>query len=176
MDNDWTKDDFKDPQRPGLDVTSLDVDGARRQSRNCPFCNGSGFATIFRPSYTGNPIMEDVAPDGAYRRQLLRSVAYCSCVAGSKISEMHRQHAKDVFARIPFYADIATKPSEWLVDDPSIGELPEAIRDLKPAQALRWFLARANRITHRREIQPDVRAAMTQSRQRHDGGETDFSD
>lgn len=135
MSNDWTEGEpINDPERPGLDVTSLAVDDAQRESRSCPHCDGGGLATIYHPDYTGSAVMA-----GMGRPHVARTTAYCVCAYGRWLMVCHKKNSKSVFARTPDFAEIKGKSSYWLERDPTLPDIPEPLEPMTVRDTFRML-------------------------------------
>jgi len=96
-----------------------DIRSAKAASRGCEYCSGEGLATIFRTGYDGAAYKIDHDADGVERRVVMRTSAYCVCLAGRWVMDAHRKDSLEVFKRIPDLQDVLTKGSSWWVDDPT---------------------------------------------------------
>ena len=120
--------DRPDPA-PGKDISSMTLEACQADSRQCGFCGGAGFATIFNPHYDGRVVEWDESDMiKGPQRILMRSTAYCICTLGRKIMVMHQTGARDVYARTPDLHDVLSERCpQWTTDDPTE-------RDLTPEQ------------------------------------------
>lgn len=136
MDDDIT-DDERD-NRGSVDPTGYAGDEARAKSRSCRHCSGHGFKTIFDFDYKGSSIIQGIDDYGDIRKRVGRTVSYCVCLFGRWIMENHKKTAKDVYGRIPDFADIRGQSSFWLEVDPTYRDMaPSEI----PHEGLRRMLA-----------------------------------
>ncbi len=154
-DDDWTKRDepFRDSERdkkPGFDISSLDAAGARHASRGCGYCDGQGFATIYRPDYNGSPVLTLISSDGTERNVVARATAYCECAFGRWLMVNHKKHAPDIYARTPDFCDIRGKSSYWLEHDPTLPHPsePQPFAGMSTVEAFAEILGKRMRVRH----------------------------
>jgi len=142
------EDDFDDDERDyrgSVDPTGYDRQSAEFKSHRCLHCRGAGFATVFDFDYAGSAVVEGIDDRGNRRKRVGRTCAYCVCLFGRWLLENHKKTAKDVYGRMPDFADIKGQSSFWLENDPTYRELTDAEFTLLP-ELMRSRLARQMRV------------------------------
>jgi putative hemolysin len=100
---------YKREERSTADVGRLAED---EHAGPCPYCEGNGYALIYRRDYKGEEVTYAVNPDGSRGRMIyLRICAPCICKRG-----------RDAFASLvrgrTRCVDIAVMPRDWSFDEP----------------------------------------------------------
>jgi hypothetical protein len=93
------------------DHETEDRERAIAASRDCVFCDGKGFVTVYHPTFTGDSIA--VTQDG--RQYPTTAAAHCRCELGVW---MRDRTPGDMQRRIPRVEDICRGRSRWLLVPP----------------------------------------------------------
>lgn len=117
---------------------SDDRDTAQAASRDCPHCDGGGYARVYLRQYRGSSVeeLEVVDRGGRVTRKAIPVAvnAHCVCALGrwmrSKIRDL------DTLARVPDFAESLAGRSRWLARDPTRDEAGE-YRAVSPRQMVR---------------------------------------
>lgn len=117
---------FKSSQNTTPGTSPLEC--AQADSRDCPFCDGQGMATVYAPGYNSHAV--GVARN--YQRHVLRTMAFCRCALGQYMRAMAKD---DVRRRTPEVEEIAQGRSQWLLDDPTEEPL---VDPSSPADEASW--------------------------------------
>lgn len=101
---------YKREERSAADVIHI-AEGT--DAGPCPYCEGNGYALIYRRDYRGEEVKYAEGPDGSRGRLIyLRICAPCVCPQGrAAFAELVRSKTKCV--------DIEVMPKDWSFDEPS---------------------------------------------------------
>lgn len=105
----------------GVNLPSEDLERARRESRHCATCGGTGLVVVFHPRWRGLRVDRvwcgELDDEG---KQVLEPVAlevaaHCVCSLGRWMRERTEQETRD---RIPDVEAIFDGRSRWLLEAP----------------------------------------------------------
>lgn len=124
-----------------MDVaTDRTKDEAESRSRGCPYCAGSGQATLFAADFDGRRVVEReavVRGEVKWVRTATIAVAHCACPMGRW---MRSKSGRDILPRIPDLNDVLAGRTRWLAHDPT-GDMPGHAFRANPAEMRRKLAA-----------------------------------
>jgi hypothetical protein len=93
---------------------------ARDRSAGCPYCGGTGLATLYDARYAGDPTGRRLVRrhDGSVGQELiaLRCATYCLCPLGAWLRARSQPDVRD---RAPDLAAVLEGRTRWTTQDPT---------------------------------------------------------